>query len=158
MKRIQQLLTKIIAYSDEMDKVSNTEGAAQVSKILIGALIGVNLIVFQALLSISPVDSYVETSLTALSFAIPTSGGFLFIRFLQEQQKVQGYGSALIKFLAMISIGTTSTGIYEAIAHISMTSANVFFLTTLAVTIIIGVNNRQLIKNRRKEEEQKRTS
>lgn len=112
---------------------------ARTDKILLGGLIAMDFIIFQAVLSFNPIDTASVVALITLGISILTAGGFLFIRFTQEDRGIQGYDWKIISRISFVSLLGAWIGIPAAIWHASPLAAIIFFVVTLIMGIFCAV-------------------
>ncbi|GHO49225.1 hypothetical protein [Ktedonospora formicarum] len=123
------------AFIDTIAANQNDARSARTDKVLVGGLTAIDLVIFQALLSFNPIDIATVIALIALGLSILAAGGYLFIRFIQEDHNIQDYDWKVIGIFPFISLLATAIGIPAAIWHVSWLAAIIFFVSS----VIIGI-------------------
>src|SRR6266566_70028 len=119
------------AFTDMIAATKDDARSARTDKVLLGGLIAINFIIYQALLLFNPIDTATVVALISLGVSILTAGAYLFIRFVQEDHGIQGYDWKIIGRIPFISLLAAWIGIPAAIWHASPLAAIVFFAVAL---------------------------
>lgn len=105
--------------------------------LLVGGLIGINIVILQALISLGKPDTPALISLIMLSISIPTAAGFLFLRFIQQLYRITTYEWRVLKHMTTVSGISGYIGITFAIWHASWIAGVIFAITAFLVFWIV---------------------
>ncbi len=119
-------------------------------RFLMSGLIVIDLIVLQALVSLGQLDLPAMLALIALSIALPTAAGSLFLGWVQQRNQIEIDDWNVIGYLSAVSGGAGLIGITGALWHATAWAGSVFVITTL---IMIYVCSQSPVRTSRRTEQ-----
>ncbi|HEX3643622.1 MAG TPA: hypothetical protein VHV10_20225 [Ktedonobacteraceae bacterium] len=109
-----------------------------VHRFLMSGLIVIDLMVLQTLISLGRLDLPATLGLIALSIALPTAAGSLFLGWVQQRNKIETDDWSVIGYLSAVSGGAGLIGITGALWHATPWAGSVFVITALIMVYVCG--------------------